>query len=37
MLVDIDIIMRVFMIIFYTKCLYIAGEQLQLKVLMQAL
>ena len=37
MLVDIDIIMRVFMKKPHTKCLYIGGERLQLKVPMQAL
>ena len=37
MLVDIDIIMRVFMKKPHTKCLQIGGERTQLKVPMQVL
>ena len=37
MLVDIDIIMRVFMKKLHSKCLKIGGERPQLKVPMQAL
>ena len=37
MLVDIDIIMRVFMKKPHVKCLYIGGERPPLKVHMQAL